>query len=146
MNKKYEYTYNADGLRTGKTVDGVKHEYYLSGSKILAETRETGGTKKLIKYYYDDTGVVGFNLDGTDYYFAKSMQGDVEKIYSASGELKAEYSYDSWGKCTITKSVSGIDKNENSIYAVLANFCGRKNPRKRKEAKYEWKQTKRFFA
>ncbi len=107
-NKKYEYTYNADGLRTGKTVDGVKHEYYLSCSKILAETRESGGTKKLIKYYYDDTGVVGFNLDGTDYYFVKSMQGDVEKIYSASGELKAEYSYDSWGKCTIKQSVSGI--------------------------------------
>ena len=107
-NKKYEYTYNADGLRTGKTVDGVKHEYYLSGSKILAETRETGGRKKLIKYYYDDTGVVGFNLDGADYYFVKSLQGDVEKIYSASGELKAEYSYDSWGKCTIKRSVSGI--------------------------------------
>ena len=107
-NKKYEYTYNADGLRTGKTVDGVRHEYYLSGSKILAETRESGGTKKLIKYYYDDTGVIGFNLDGTDYYFVKSMQGDVEKIYSASGELKAEYSYDSWGKCTIKRSVSGI--------------------------------------
>ena len=107
-NKKYEYTYNADGLRTGKTVDGVRHEYYLSGSKILEETRESGGTKKLIKYYYDDTGVVGFNLDGTDYYFVKSMQGDVEKIYSASGELKAEYSYDSWGKCTIKSSVSGI--------------------------------------
>lgn len=107
-NKKYEYTYNADGLRTGKTVDGVKHEYYLSGSKILAETCETCSVKKLFKYYYDDTGVVGFNLDGTDYYFVKSMQGDVEKIYSASGELKAEYSYDSWGKCTIKRSVSGI--------------------------------------
>ena len=107
-NKKYEYAYNADGLRTGKTVDGVKHEYYLSCSKILAETRESGGTKKLIKYYYDDTGVIGFNFDGEDYYFVKSMQGDVEKIYSAGGELKAEYSYDSWGKCTIVKNVSGI--------------------------------------
>ena len=45
-NKKYEYTYNADGLRTGKTVDGVKHEYYLSGSKILAKTRGADGAKK----------------------------------------------------------------------------------------------------
>ncbi len=133
-NKKYEYTYNADGLRTGKTVDGVKHEYYLSGSKILAETRESGGTKKLIKYYYDDTGIIGFNLDGTDYYFVKSLQGDVEKIYSASGELKAEYSYDSWGKCTIKSSVSGIAEanafryrgyyfdNESGLYYLNSRY------------------------
>ena len=25
------YTYNADGIRTSKTVNGIKHEYYLSG-------------------------------------------------------------------------------------------------------------------
>ena len=48
-NKKYEYAYNADGLRTGKTVDGVKHEYYLSGSKILAETRESGRREKTVR-------------------------------------------------------------------------------------------------
>ena len=32
------FTYNSDGLRTSKTVNGVKHEYiYYSGSTLVAE-------------------------------------------------------------------------------------------------------------
>ena len=32
------YTYNANGIRTSKTVNGVKHTYTLDGTKILRET------------------------------------------------------------------------------------------------------------
>ena len=32
------YTYNANGIRTSKTVGGVKHTYTLEGTKILRET------------------------------------------------------------------------------------------------------------
>ena len=32
------YTYNANGIRTSKTVGDVKHEYTLDGTKILRET------------------------------------------------------------------------------------------------------------
>lgn len=36
---KSEYTYNADGVRIGKTINGTKTEYYLDGNKILGEQR-----------------------------------------------------------------------------------------------------------
>ena len=31
------YTYNANGIRTSKTVNGIKHTYTLDGTKILRE-------------------------------------------------------------------------------------------------------------
>ena len=31
------YTYNADGIRTSKTVNGIKHTYTLEGTKIVKE-------------------------------------------------------------------------------------------------------------
>ena len=31
------YTYNANGIRTSKTVNGVKHTYMLDGTKVLKE-------------------------------------------------------------------------------------------------------------
>ena len=35
------FTYNAEGIRTSKTVNGVTTTYYLSGSQIIGE--ETNG-------------------------------------------------------------------------------------------------------
>ena len=63
---------------------------------------------KLIKFYYDGTGVCGFNYNGTDYYYQKNIQGDILKIFNGNGTLYAEYSYDAWGKCTVKTNVSGI--------------------------------------
>ncbi|MGM9597619.1 MAG: hypothetical protein ACI3XO_07385 [Eubacteriales bacterium] len=30
----FTYTYNSDGIRTSKTIDGVKHIYPMSGTQI----------------------------------------------------------------------------------------------------------------
>lgn len=46
------YTYNDDGIRTSKTVNGVEHKYYLSGDRIIAE--EWGN--ELLVYVYDASG------------------------------------------------------------------------------------------
>ena len=35
--KTVTYTYDVDGLRTSKTVNGVKHEYYYVGSRLQYE-------------------------------------------------------------------------------------------------------------
>ena len=34
---RLSFTYNSDGLRTSKTVNGVKHEHLYSGSTLVAE-------------------------------------------------------------------------------------------------------------
>ena len=112
--KRYTYKYNDQGIRTVKVVNGVVHKYYLQGEQIIAE--RYGGS--LIKFYYDSTGVCGFryynkekdgdNSNGTDYYYQKNIQGDILRIFDKNDNLKAEYSYDAWGKCTIKTNVSGI--------------------------------------
>ena len=100
----YTYIYNNQGIRTEKVVNGVTHKYYLQGEQIIVE--KIGNN--LIKFYYDGTGVCGFNYNGTDYYYQKNIQGDILKVFNGNGTLYAEYSYDAWGKCAIKTNVSGI--------------------------------------
>ena len=100
----YNYKYNDQGIRTEKVVNGVTHKYYLQGEQIIAERYGSN----LIKFYYDTTGVCGFNYNGTDYYYQKNIQGDILRIFNGNGTLCAEYSYDAWGKCTIKSNVSNI--------------------------------------
>ena len=100
----YNYKYNDQGIRTEKVVNGVTHKYYLQGEQIIAEMYGSN----LIKFYYDTTGVCGFNYNGTDYYYQKNIQGDILRIFNGNGTLCAEYSYDAWGKCTIKSNTSNI--------------------------------------
>ena len=99
------YTYNANGIRTSKTVNGVKHTYTLDGTKIL---RETWGSNILIPLYDNEDTVCGIIYNSTPYYFLKNLQGDVIAITDATGAVVAEYSYDAWGKCTITADCCNI--------------------------------------
>ena len=100
-----DYTYNANGIRTSKTVGGVKHTYTLDGTKIL---RETWGSNTLIPLYDNEDGVCGILYNGTPYYFIKNLQGDVIAIVNKDAETVARYSYDAWGVCTVTLDSVGI--------------------------------------
>ena len=104
------YTYNANGIRTSKTVNGEIHNYLLEGTKILKETclEPDGKTVKyVLNFLYDnEDSICGLTYNGTPYYFYKNLQGDVIVITDANGVVKANYSYDAWGVCTITKDES----------------------------------------
>lgn len=76
------YSYNADGVRYKKTTaSGVVHTYHLEGTRIHKEQRGNVA----IYYIYDESGIVGMNYNGSKYYFQKNLQGDVVRIYNASG-------------------------------------------------------------
>lgn len=60
------FKYGANGIRYQKN-DTI---YTLDGNKIL---RESDGTKT-ITYYHGGSGAVGFEYNGTDYYFRKNLQ------------------------------------------------------------------------
>ena len=62
--KNMIFTYNDEGIRTSKTVNGVKTTYYLSGSQIIAE--ETNGN--VTYYLYDSTGIIGFRYLTNNYF------------------------------------------------------------------------------
>ena len=103
------FTYNADGIRTSKTVNGVKHEYHLSGSQIVFETWIEGNVEHFILYLYDESGApIGLSYRNSSLasgvyhtcFFEKNLQGDVVAIYNSSGTTIGTYTYDAWGECT----------------------------------------------
>ena len=109
------YTYNSDGIRTSKTVDGIKHEYILDGSRIVAEKWVENHIEFVMVFLYDDTNSpIGFLLrtdsaahnDYNAYFYEKNFFGDVMAIYDDSGTKVAEYSYDAFGHCRMTYSFS----------------------------------------
>ena len=104
------YTYNNDGYRTSKTVNGTTTDYTLEGSKVLIE--KTGSD--YVWYYYDAAGAPVAMATGSGpslYIYRKNLQGDITGIYSGTtGTLLVSYVYDAWGKVTAT-NVAGTTES-----------------------------------
>lgn len=97
------YTYDLDGIRTKKTVNGITTEYFVNGSTILAQKNGDD----VIWFIYDVDGeILGFTYNDTPYYYVKNIQGDVVVIVTAGGVPAGAYTYDPWGK--ITSAVGAI--------------------------------------
>ena len=101
--KNITFVYNDDGIRTGKTVNGVEHSYYLAGDLIMAEA----WGDKLLVYIYDASGSpIGMMYRTTSYaedvwdiyWYEKNLQGDIVAVYNSSGTKVATYTYENaWG-------------------------------------------------
>ena len=104
------YTYNANGIRTSKTVNGVKHTYTLDGTKILCEA---WGGNTLVPLYDNEESVCGIIYNDEPFYFRKNLQGDIIGIVDKNAHTVARYSYDAWGACTVV-----ADASECSVAAV----------------------------
>ena len=93
------YKYNADGIRTQKTVNGVTTDYFLEGSTIVAQ--KTGND--VIWYYFDGDGTRdAIEYGGNVYYYMYNPQGDVIGLFDDYLNVVVEYTYDSWGKVKTT--------------------------------------------
>ena len=89
------FAYDADGLRTSKTVNGVKHSYLYASGKLL---RETYGSNTL-DFFYDANGMpYALKHNGAVYYYITNLQGDVMQLVNANGNIVASYDYDPYGK------------------------------------------------
>ena len=106
------FTYNADGLRVRKTVNGMSTDYTLHGKQVVHLKK--GGDN--LHFFYDAQGrptVVDFN--GVKYGYVHNLQGDIIAIVDGSGNRVVEYTYDAWGK-------------ELSKTGTLATTLGSLNP------------------
>ncbi len=118
------YSYNSDGIRTGKQFVGVNGnitgmvKYTLDGNTIVAENRN--GTN--IYYTYDDKGsIMGMIYGGENYIFSKNLQGDVIGIYNVDGQLVAKYQYNAFGEITAITDASGNDVSTNASHIANIN-------------------------
>ena len=97
------FTYDSEGIRTSKSNGTNTTKYLLNGTQILAQT--TNG--KTLCFFYDQQGNRVGMADGNNhfYYYIYNVQGDVIALADAStGKLAATYTYDAWGKCTVTNA------------------------------------------
>ena len=111
------YTYDSEGIRTGKTIESrsgveVSHRYITQNGKVVRETIGTGSNAKVLDFIYDESGkpfALKYSTNGgrsfKTYYYILNLQGDVVKLVeilasSAGTEWyseKANYTYDAWG-------------------------------------------------
>ena len=92
------FDYDADGLRTTKTVRTSRVDYYRAGGLLLGEVHTDGSESYTINYMYDESGrMLGFRLDGAEYYYVRDYSGDVTGLINSRGELIGSYLYDPWG-------------------------------------------------
>ncbi len=98
------YTYNKDGIRTSKTVNGVRHDYILNGSTILAELWTENGVSYGLYFTYDEKGVpytMEYRAGDTStlYRYVTDAFGKITGLLDPDGNYAARYVYDGYGNC-----------------------------------------------
>ena len=100
------YDYDANGIRTYKIVDGVRHDYTYASGQLLREQYTQSGTTYTLDFLYDQasrpymlylTTASGNSSTSTPYYYILNLQGDVIHLVNTSGVAVASYSYDPFG-------------------------------------------------
>ena len=101
--KKAEYSYDGNGVRRSKTVEGKTTGYYMAGDQVINET-ENGA---LSASNIIAGGIIGRITGGTSYMMLKNDHGDVVGL-TANGEVKADYTYSAYGEL-IADGSNGIN-------------------------------------
>ena len=101
-NITWTYTYNADGLRIGKTNGTTTYTYTWNDGKL---TSQTWGNSYMLFYYnaegkplYVEYHDANDECSGT-YYYVLNLQGDTVALYDPARNITAvNYEYDAWGR------------------------------------------------
>ena len=119
------YVYGVNGMRLQKTyttpTKTVTTAHSTDGAVIYADfeqTVENGETTDEYRaYFYDESGSpVGFMFHGQNYYFEKTLQSDISRIYDSEGNVVGEYLYDAWGNLLNADSLTEIAKQNPFRY------------------------------
>ncbi len=118
----YSYTYDENGIRTSKTVNGVTTYYNTRNGVIISQS---DGTNTMY-FQYDMNGLpIGFIFNGTQYFYMTNQMGDIIAITEFDGNIIAQYVYDEWGKLLNVYTVN----EDNAEQVEIANvnplhYCG----------------------
>ncbi len=117
-NTNISYTYNHNGIRTSKTVNGTTTYYEVDENNNVVKQYElvNDAETNVIEFVYDSSNSpIYFTYNNATYYYEKNLQGDIVAILDSSGNTVVEYTYDIWGKLV-------------SITGTLADTVGTINP------------------
>ena len=110
----YSYTYDENGIRSSKTVNGTTTTFTTKDGVILSQT---DGTNTMY-FQYDSSGnPAGFLYNGAQYFYLTNQMGDVIGITDNTGALIATYTYGAWGDVlSVTPATAG-----NTTQLAIAN-------------------------
>ncbi|MDO5411669.1 MAG: RHS repeat-associated core domain-containing protein [Lachnospiraceae bacterium] len=132
------YTYDAEGMRTSKTIDGVKHNYVYLGDLLV---EETWGNNTLRFSYDEQNRPYSVQYNSNLYYYVLNQQGDVIRLVNGDGVIRGEYTYDAWGnilKVTATAEIGNVNPlryrgyvydSETGFYYVGSRYYDAENCR-----------------
>ena len=106
------YSYDENGIRTQKTVNGVVTNYNYHGSALISQVTDND----TLLFSYDTAGnAAAVNYNGTYYYYVRNGQNDIIRLIDGDNNTVVEYAYDSWG-------------TPLSTTGTLASTLGAQNP------------------
>ena len=118
-NSKVSFAYDAEGLRTSKTVNGEKTVFVWDGDQLVMELSESGKVQK--RYVRGNDRGYGSNLvyadkgiDTEKQYYVTDSHGNVVQLTDENGKVVKTYEYDSFGN-----EVKLDGKDENPF-----RYCG----------------------
>ena len=87
------YTYNADGLRVSKTVNGSRTAFTWNGQNLACEVNEDS----INTYTYDITGISSAVVGGDYRTYMNDTHGSIVGYYDNIGNRLSQYEYDAFG-------------------------------------------------
>lgn len=112
-NYKVSFTYDAEGLRASKTVNGEKTVYVWDGDQLVLELEVDGKVKK--RYVRGTDLVYADRGKGTEkQYYMTDPHGNVVQLTDGNGNVTKTYEYDSFGN-----EVKPEEKDDNPF-----RYCG----------------------
>ena len=125
--KSVAYSYDASGMRTGKTVTKssgatTAYTYVYENGLLLQMSRGA----RFYDFSYDANGrplsiAYRSQAEATPiyYYYALNSRGDVIGLYNSSGNIAALYDYDAYGKLLSVKTATGISITAETDVAIV---------------------------
>ena len=118
-NYKVSFTYDAEGLRTSKTVNGKKTVFIWDGNQLVMELSESGIVKKRyirgndLVYVDKEADKDSGKFEDKQYYVTDS-HGNVVQLTNVDGKIIKTYEYDSFG------NEVNLDKKDDNPF----RYCG----------------------
>ncbi|WP_073006337.1 hypothetical protein [Clostridium amylolyticum] len=78
-------------------------------------------------YNYGDSELVGFTLNGAEYFYIRNVQDDIIGILDSNGVEVVKYTYDTWGKL-ISLSIREKNKGDflHKVFPKLESYFQKK--------------------
>jgi RHS repeat-associated protein len=103
-------TYNGEGLRVAKKVNGATTKYLYNGDKVVLEL---DGSNSQTARNVLGTNLISRTVSGTTLYYMYNGHADVTALVDAGGTIQATYYYDAFGN--VEEQTGNF--NNNILYA-----------------------------